>query len=750
MRDWRVAVKLAAVLTVPLLAFLILAGILVGFSVGSASALQDFSQQVSFGGKVTSAIHDLQRERDRAAGLLASLTVGGQARDISGLAPDTTAVDRSVSELRESASALLADEVFARAYRQAQSHLDRLPYLRQGAAEGWLRTQAAFDSYTEMISSLQGLLPALTQDAGDEGPAQAVRSFVYLSRAKELMAQVRGHLFIVCSKGRFDTGEFERIADVRARAEAAVDQFRASAAPAELARFDDTVTGQAVSNANRLLQTIVGNARAAELGVEAQQWWQASTTQLELIRTVENGFGELASVAANEASTAEWRLTALGSLATVALLLIAVVTSWLIGRTMALALRSLRQQAMLVAQERLPGVIAQLRDSPTSSPSLQVDAIVVATKDEVGEVAQAFTAVHRSAVRLASEQAQMRRNVNEILIKLARRSQALVERQLKLLDTMESSETNPDQLANLFQIDHLATRLRRNDENLLILAESETTRRLNQPVDLHTVAMAASAEIERYTRVQSDVTNDTYVVGYIVTDLVHLLAELLDNATFFSPPESIVVIAEREGPDGSVEITVTDHGIGIPPVALSLANQQLSAPISIDVSAAERMGLVVVSHLARRHGIGVWLSSPGDGVVVCVRIPSKLRTEPGPAQPVPATAKPARYLAEPASSMARVRASDVLRPHGSTVDSVWWSRDMAAASPAQPAHHPVEQRVGGVTQAGLPKRVRPNNMPAVWESKPDPGLPDSSPDETGALLSQLYSGLRRAEQETSA
>src|SRR5439155_10959661 len=327
--------------------------------------------------------------------------------------------------------------------------------------------------------------------------------------------------------------------------------------------------------------------------------------------------------------------TALATLTVLVILIVAVLTSYVIGRSMVRSLRVLREQALDVAQHRLPDAIERLRTSPRGDPVIETGSVAVTNFDEIGEVAEAFTAVHRSAVRLAAEQAMMRRTVNSMFVNLARRSQTLVERQLQLLDTLEAVETDPDQLANLFRLDHLATRMRRNDENLLVLAGADASRRWPEPVSMSAVVLAAMAEIEQYPRIRHDVTHDVHIVGHAVADVGHLLAELFENATTFSPPDSIVTVTggrgtERPGPNGlaplglspmeaearggGATVVITDRGLGMSPAGVAAANERLATPMAIDVAASERMGLVVVGHLAARHRITVELRGSPDGV----------------------------------------------------------------------------------------------------------------------------------------
>jgi signal transduction histidine kinase len=654
--------------------------------------------------------------------------------------------------------------------------LAELGRVRTGVQAGWLRAQAAFDAYTTTIDDLEALLPLPANVGGDARLGQSVRAFVNLSRAKELAAQIRGRLFAVCTATRFEPGEFEIVADMRAQRLAAFDRFRVDAGPPEVARFDEAVSGQAVRNASRLEQSVVDNATAPDVSVDAQQWWQASTTELELMRSVEVQLLDAAANGAATRSAQQWRSTVLGSSLSLLLLGFATLTSLVIGRSMADSLRGLRQQALDVAQRRLPQVLEQLRAAPRGLPAIEVERLAVRTADEVGEVAEAFTAVHRSAVRLAAEQALMRQNVNDIFVNLARRSQTLVERQLQLLDGLEASETDPAQLENLFRLDHLATRMRRNDENLLVLAGGDSTRRWTEPVPLGAVALAATAEIEQYARVRHDITDDVYIAGHAVADLVHLVAELLENATIFSPPDTPVTVLGWAGADGGAVLVIQDEGMGMSADLVAHANQQLASPVSLDVAAAERMGLVVIGHLADRHGIrveirsqGTTLATGGVGAAAIVVLPARILAA-ATTKALPWSGAPARWLtqdrdataaepdrleaAAPARRAVPTRAEDVLGKARSRDDgSVWWSkpsRTAAAHRPSKPVAPaaPAPPVNGAVNHAGLPIRVPMAHLPelqVVAASRHVITEPD--PVEVGSVLTQFYGGVHRAASE---
>jgi Nitrate and nitrite sensing/Histidine kinase-, DNA gyrase B-, and HSP90-like ATPase len=636
LRDWRVRTKLGAVLTIPAVAFLAIAAIQTNASIRQAESLQQFTRQVHLSRQVTALVHELQRERDRTAGVLAGVAAHPNPVDqdpghiAQELRPDQAAVDEAATALRNAARPLLADRGVRQLYDRANASVQALDQVRAGVQAGWLRQAAVFDSYTKTINNLLELLPAESQvGSGGEALGRSVRGLDTLALSKELTDQVRGRLYALIISGQVDAQQFQILSDLRAQRQTVLDQFRNSANSNELAAYDGVVHGPAVSAAERMVQKAVDDARTGKVSLDPNQWWQATSTGLDQIREVEKQLLAAAVADADHRNAGQWRGTLTATAIIIVILIIALFTSWRIGRSMAHSLRLLREQALDVAARRLPEAIERLRASPNVDPALDMTGTAVDTADEVGEVAKAFTAVHRSAMRLALEQAMMRRAVNAMFVNLARRSQTLVERQLQLLDNLESAETDPDQLANLFRLDHLATRMRRNDENLLVLAGADSSRRWSEPVALSAVVLAAMAEIEQYPRIRHDVSEDVHVVGHAVADVVHLLAELLENATTFSPPDSPVTVTGWRAEDGAgATILIEDRGIGMSESSLAEANQQLTRATSIDVATSERMGLLVVANLSDRHRIKVELAPADQGVRARVLLPAQLLAPP--------------------------------------------------------------------------------------------------------------------------
>ncbi|QSB05736.1 sensor histidine kinase [Natronoglycomyces albus] len=317
---------------------------------------------------------------------------------------------------------------------------------------------------------------------------------------------------------------------------------------------------------------------------------------------------------------------------------IASLVALAIARNMAGGLRRLREGALEVAHVKLPQAVAQMRDSESignKTPQQVVDEagdpLKINQRDEIGNVAHSFNIVHKEAIRVAAEQAGLRASVSQMFINLARRSQGLVDRLIGHLDQLERDEDNPDRLAELFKLDHLATRMRRNDENLLVLAGADSTRQERHPAQISDILQAAQSEVEQYTRIDfGQVQTHRMAKPAAVNDMVHLVAELMDNSTSFSPPEIPVLVEARETTRG-ITIQVIDQGIGISQAQLEELNQQMreATDEGIDLASSRMMGLTVVARLAQRHGVTVELMRGNPrGTVAEVHLPDSMLVEP--------------------------------------------------------------------------------------------------------------------------
>ncbi|MEU1307086.1 nitrate- and nitrite sensing domain-containing protein [Streptomyces shenzhenensis] len=374
----------------------------------------------------------------------------------------------------------------------------------------------------------------------------------------------------------------------------------------------------------------------AQKGITAQNWWAVNTLKFNAYRQIE---ADLADKAVSEASgiATDARTAAIitGAVVVVALL-VAFILAGAVARQMSRSMRQLRNAAFGIAEQRLPMLVDQLSRTDPGRVDTRVAPIPIASTDEIGEVARAFDQVHREAVRLAAEQALLRGNINAIFTNLSRRNQSLIEGQLTLITDLENNEADPDQLENLFRLDHLATRMRRNGENLLVLAGEEPGRRWDQPVPLVDVLRAASSEVEQYERIELSGVPEAEIHGRAVTDLVHLLAELLENATTFSSPQTKVRVTATRLPDGRIMIEIHDKGIGLTAEDFADINHKLANPPTVDAAISQRMGLFVVGRLSDRHGIRVQLRPSGEqaGTTSLVMLPDAITHGGGGEQPL--------------------------------------------------------------------------------------------------------------------
>ncbi|MGW6724268.1 ATP-binding protein [Nocardia sp. NPDC055029] len=334
-------------------------------------------------------------------------------------------------------------------------------------------------------------------------------------------------------------------------------------------------------------------------------------------KAIESAMDELAATAA----TGAWSYTGV----VIATILAALLLAVFVARSMIVPLHRLRLAALRVAESDLPHEVAQLRNG-AAPEDVPLEPMPVRSDEEIGQLARAVDDIHGQALRLASDQAQMRSQVNDMFETLARRSKSLVDHQLTLIEAMEYDEKDPRLLENLFRLDHLAARMRRNGDNLLILAGTKQRRTKSAPVEIADVLRAAISEVEDYERVKLGATPRGSLVEPAASDMAHLFAELLDNALRASPPETDVKFTFAQAHDQGMLIEVADRGIGMPPQEMSEINRRLEQTAEPGPDTARHMGLFVVGRLAERHGLTVRLRPTFDtardpGVTVTVHVP---------------------------------------------------------------------------------------------------------------------------------
>ena len=406
------------------------------------------------------------------------------------------------------------------------------------------------------------------------------------------------------------------------------------------------------------------------------------------------------------------------SLVTLLLLLLVALVSTIVARSLIRPLRKLRADALDMAGNRLPQMVRRLSQSEGADEGVEIEPIGVTSTDEIGEVARAFDQVHREAVRLAADEAMLRGNLNAMFINLSRRSQSLIERQLSLIDSLEQSEQDPGRLSSLFRLDHLATRMRRNSENLLVLAGHEVSRRWSQPVPLVDVLRAAISEIEQYERVVLNVQPGIVVVGQAVNDVVHLVAEIVENATTFSPEDIQVYVSGQPLTSGGVLLDITDSGVGISDQEMSHANWRLDNPPVVDVAVSRRMGLFVVGRLAARHGVRVRLRhAQAGGLTALIWLPDTVAAP----EVAPTLGRLRRFEADdygPTPSLSAPTQTAGVGPQATTAARIPRFSPMSPSAPPSPSFTPAAS--GETTAAGTPGSTTPTSQ------TPGSGTPGSA------------------------
>ncbi|NNH71710.1 HAMP domain-containing protein [Nocardia uniformis] len=512
-----------------------------------------------------------------------------------------------------------------------------------------------------------------------------------------------------------------------------------------------------ISELQRLVDTRIQLVSSPEVAagvlpvVEIKDLLASSLAQYQTI--VNNATKDVVSRVDNLASTA--RTDAIRyAVIVIATILGALALAVLMARAMIVPLRRLRLAALRVAEHDLAQEVSALREG-ADPEDVPLEPMPVETDEEIGQLARAVDDIHGQALRLAADQAAMRTQVNDMFETLARRSKSLVDHQLSLIEAMEYDEKDPRLLENLFRLDHLAARMRRNGDNLLILAGTKQRRTKSAPVEIADVLRAAISEVEDYERVKLGATPRGALTEPAASDMAHLFAELLDNALRASPPETDVKFTFAQAPDTGLLIEVSDRGIGMPPAEMAEINRRLETTAEVGPDTARHMGLFVVGRLAERHGLTVRLRPTFDvardpGVTVTVHVPNALIVtaagaglsvppQPG-GQQQPAPMQPGSQQA-PSSMQMRAVTRTATGNVMVTVDP-GGSGPIPAGAPQPGAPAPAAASASG----GLPQRAPGDAGASVGLPQRDPGaagasvgLPQRQPGTSGPTVRHTVS-----------
>ncbi|MGI5230790.1 sensor histidine kinase [Actinoallomurus sp. CA-142502] len=642
LRNWKVSARLVALIVIPTIVAGVLAGLRVNSALANASTFGRIERLAALGDKLSVLTHALEAERDTTALYVAS---SGKSASKSDLQHVEGQVDSAVQGVRAQAGGI-DDSYPSQTRTQVRDILNRLSQLsglRAEATQTKLPADATIDKYSEFVTDLLNFNEQIAQDGSNSDLARESRALDSLAAAKEDSARERGFLSVALAAGGFQPGAYQEFQAARSQRDTDIAAFQADATPAEAQFYSDTVAGPEVDQAELIRQQAVTQAgKSADLSLagmgvnsDPRKWFNDMTVRSDKMRAVEDQLvHNLLDKSHSLKSQAQRSALLIGGLLLVVLLLV-VFAVVIVAQSLVRPLRRLRGGALDVAGTRLPDFVRRLREPDVEQVGFDVEPIDVDSTDEIGEVARAFDEVHREAVRLASNEAMLRGNVNAMFVNLSRRSQSLIERQLRLIEDLEQSEQDSGRLDSLFKLDHLATRMRRNCENLLVLGGQEQARRWNKPVALVDIVRASLSEVEQYERITLRIQDEVSVNGRVVNDLVHLVAELVENATSFSPEHTKVAVSGHLLSGGGAMLQISDSGVGMSPEELEEANWRLANPPTIDVSVSRRMGLFVVGRLAQRHGIRVELRAALSGGLTAFVIlaPNTIMQDPQKVRP---------------------------------------------------------------------------------------------------------------------
>ena len=639
---WRLRTKVAVVLMVPALIALVLSANRVQSRLDEASRLSAVRDQLTV---VRSAI--------TLAGLVAnemSAAVAAPQNGTPTLGQRMAEVDTAVAGIQHAAdfTTLPADAV-----RTLGDALGRLSAIRPQVSGTDATPAVTTAGYSHVMSGLGELVPQVVSLAGDRDLDRSAASLRSLMLLRGALATEDALL----RSGQ--NGAVDNATAVAAQNAAADEAVIGGLLGRDIPDANATALGNLTQSAparRDALQTAIGTGTTDLRGL-----LPAITTELAALDGLASQLlGSLSDSVAER--TRQARSDALRDTAIVlGALLAALAVALVVARSLLGPVRRLRAAALTAARHQLPATVERVRAGERVDWR-SIEPVPVHTGEEIGQLARAFDDMHQQAVRLAGEQAELRRQVSEMFMTLSRRSQSLVELQLGLIEGLEADEQDPQRLDDLFRLDHLATRLRRNGENLQVLAGGSPARRNQGAISTVELLRAATSEVKDYQRVNLGHAPSGSIDATIAADVVHILAELLENATRYSPPERQVVLTADRASDGGLLVEVIDTGLGMAPDDLAAANTRLAATNAVGPETTRRMGLFVISRLATRHGVTVRLRATHDtatraGITASVHLPGALviaerapqpplapprpaAPPPPPAQPVPAMRTP--------------------------------------------------------------------------------------------------------------
>jgi len=718
--------KISTLLVIPLISLVALWGF--AASTTAREALNLLKVETFWTGVIDRTdylVVQLQQERLASAELIA-----GSVSDTGALAAARRKVDEArktltVRALSPDVQSVLSPDMKTQ-LTAAFKEIDRLSQIRRQVDTRALTAHALITEYAVIPDAIDRLYAAFTVSTDAELSRQA-QGLIAAQQVRELLS--REHALIVAGNA---AGGADRWSMAEVHMLAGIDGARTYLFPKAMANFDAELRAPLEQLAQSPRYTTMERALQGYVGgqpVDMELW---RGTVEPVLKDYTQGLYTTGDILLARMEPAGMivlvRATVAGALGLIAVIA-SIVISIRVARRISRELMTLRGSARELAEVRLPEVVAKLSQGERVDIAVEAPPLTVkpGSTSEIADLATAFESVQHTAVDAAVEQARLREGVSQALRNLARRSQSLVQRQLKLLDEMQRQTEEPEALAGLFKLDHLTTRMRRHAEGLVLLSGGAVGRRWGGVIPMEDVLSGAAAQVEDYTRVRVYPMPECGIVGSAVADLMHLFAELIENAAAFSSPgNEVSVRGELVGKGFAVEIE--DRGLGMSQTDRDAINRRLAGPPEFDLTQSERLGFSVVGMLAARHGVAVTIKpSPYGGTTAIVLVPAAL------VQPTPQTPP-----APPPRDMPELEPVSVSMVSDETGPGELPRRIRTARRGAEPQG------------SGLPRRVRQANLPEQLKERQEPlpeALRERSPEEARALLSSLQSGWQRGRQD---
>lgn len=751
LRRLSVRTKIMLLLAAPIVALLLIAGAGVQDRLRDAQSARESTSAARVVAAANDVAHELILESQWSQLLQVSDNRMGEAQ----LQDQRLRTDTAVRQF----GLLKPDAAYALEFEDAVGLLSTLEAIRADVDAKRLSSDLVVSSFDRLIDFSTQLMQAVGPTAGDIELLQSVQTLAAVSNVKQTLAELNSS--IVRATLTDGISPVERTAALFLADQLTTrEELLATVVSAEIrAAYEDLRTKDEVRQNAQFLRDFrqLPNAAFEPALVMNSAVTRVSFLHDELEADVADRALLDATQKEEEARAAALQFVTIVALAIAFALLLAALITRSVVRPLALLTRSTND----LSENKLPRLLEQLQRPDSEDSGFVYEPIEVRSTDEVGQLAVAFNSLQRTTKQVADEQIRMmRKGIGEIFVNLARRNQSLLDRQIEFIDQLESREENPDQLENLFKLDHLATRMRRNAESLLVLAGAEPPRRRGRPVDIADVVRVAIGEVEQFSRITLLALDGAAVNGAVAVDLAHLLSELMENATQFSPPDTPVEIVGHMTRDGSYVISVSDQGIGMSSEQLTDANRTMATPPPLGLALTRSLGFTVIGRLAQRFGIVVRLTaSPAGGVSALVTVPATLVTEQAelgteyaaetraPAQPltnrvapvssapapptapgVPTPPSPATVFAPPPAAPPPAAFAPPLAPAASAAPPIASPPITPPVAPAAAAPTPIvspaidEQQPAppalpdgfAASQTGAPSIVRPPGVSSPW------------------------------------